>query len=72
MVFHEFITRAGKVTTMLWYVFSAVMCSFLLFYYGIEVIVLVLECVMTSLYCFQVMDMLGPSLWDVWNNNSHT
>lgn len=20
----------------------------------------------------QVMDMLGPSLWDVWNNNSHT
>ncbi|XP_019171963.1 PREDICTED: casein kinase 1-like protein HD16 [Ipomoea nil] len=19
-----------------------------------------------------VMDMLGPSLWDVWNNNSHT
>lgn len=71
MVFHEFITRAGKVTTMLWYVFLAVMCSFLLFY-GIEVIVLVLECVMTSLYCFQVMDMLGPSLWDVWNNNSHT
>jgi len=71
MVFHEFITRAGKVTTMLWYVFFAVMCSFLLFY-GIEVIVLVLECVMTSLYCFQVMDMLGPSLWDVWNNNSHT
>lgn len=70
MVFHEFITRAGKVTTMLWYVFFAVMCSFLLFY-GIEVIVLVLECVMTSLYCFQVMDMLGPSLWDVWNNNSH-
>ena len=71
MVFHEFITRAGKVTIMLWYVFLAVMCSFLLFY-GIEVIVLVLECVMTSLYCFQVMDMLGPSLWDVWNNNSHT
>lgn len=71
MVFHEFITRAGKVTTMLWYVFFAVMCSFLLFY-GIEVIVLVLECVMMSLYCFQVMDMLGPSLWDVWNNNSHT
>lgn len=71
MVFHEFITRAGKVTIMLWYVFFAVMCSFLLFY-GIEVIVLVLECVMMSLYCFQVMDMLGPSLWDVWNNNSHT
>lgn len=71
MVFHEFITKAGKVTTMLWYVFFAVMCSFLLFY-GIEVIVLVLECVMMSLYCFQVMDMLGPSLWDVWNNNSHT
>ncbi|KAI9109377.1 hypothetical protein K1719_019431 [Acacia pycnantha] len=20
----------------------------------------------------KVMDMLGPSLWDVWNNNSHT
>jgi len=20
----------------------------------------------------QVMDMLGPSLWDVWNNNSHS
>jgi hypothetical protein len=19
----------------------------------------------------KVMDMLGPSLWDVWNNNSH-
>ncbi|PPD82223.1 hypothetical protein GOBAR_DD20846 [Gossypium barbadense] len=25
------------------------------------------------LQCFeQVMDILGPSLWDVWNNNSHT
>lgn len=23
-------------------------------------------------FCMQVMDMLGPSLWDVWNNNSHT
>lgn len=22
--------------------------------------------------CLQVMDMLGPSLWDVWNNNAHT
>ncbi|XP_019175846.1 PREDICTED: casein kinase 1-like protein HD16 [Ipomoea nil] len=21
-------------------------------------------------YCIMVMDMLGPSLWDVWNNNS--
>ncbi|XP_028056887.1 casein kinase 1-like protein HD16 isoform X1 [Camellia sinensis] len=27
-----------------------------------------------ALYLFptKVMDMLGPSLWDVWNNNSHT
>lgn len=24
------------------------------------------------LIIIQVMDMLGPSLWDVWNNNSHT
>lgn len=24
-----------------------------------------------KLCCVQVMDMLGPSLWDVWNNNSH-
>ncbi|KAH1066444.1 hypothetical protein J1N35_031431 [Gossypium stocksii] len=23
-------------------------------------------------YYVMVMDMLGPSLWDVWNNNSHT
>ncbi|KAI7752818.1 hypothetical protein M8C21_001290 [Ambrosia artemisiifolia] len=23
-------------------------------------------------YYIMVMDMLGPSLWDVWNNNSHT
>ncbi|GJM93164.1 hypothetical protein PR202_ga09695 [Eleusine coracana subsp. coracana] len=23
-------------------------------------------------YFVMVMDMLGPSLWDVWNNNSHT
>ncbi|KAG8375614.1 hypothetical protein BUALT_Bualt10G0118700 [Buddleja alternifolia] len=25
-----------------------------------------------SEYYIMVMDMLGPSLWDVWNNNSHT
>ncbi|XP_074574101.1 casein kinase 1-like protein HD16 [Curcuma longa] len=23
-------------------------------------------------YYVMIMDMLGPSLWDVWNNNSHT
>ncbi|XP_028550389.1 casein kinase 1-like protein HD16 isoform X2 [Dendrobium catenatum] len=23
-------------------------------------------------YYVMVMDMLGPSLWDIWNNNSHT
>uniref|UniRef100_A0A0D9WDQ8 non-specific serine/threonine protein kinase n=1 Tax=Leersia perrieri TaxID=77586 RepID=A0A0D9WDQ8_9ORYZ len=23
-------------------------------------------------YEWQIMDMLGPSLWDVWNNNSHS
>ncbi|KAJ1388745.1 Serine/threonine-protein kinase, active site [Sesbania bispinosa] len=23
-------------------------------------------------YFIMIMDMLGPSLWDVWNNNSHT
>ncbi|CAL9049742.1 casein kinase 1-like protein HD16 isoform X1 [Musa acuminata AAA Group] len=23
-------------------------------------------------YYIMIMDMLGPSLWDVWNNNSHT
>ncbi|KAH6758146.1 Protein kinase family protein [Perilla frutescens var. frutescens] len=23
-------------------------------------------------YYIMVMDMLGPSLWDIWNNNSHT
>ncbi|KAI3891328.1 hypothetical protein MKX03_023225, partial [Papaver bracteatum] len=23
-------------------------------------------------FYIMVMDMLGPSLWDVWNNNSHT
>lgn len=26
----------------------------------------------TNFLIFQVMDILGPSLWDVWNNNSHT
>lgn len=28
MVFHEFIIRVGKVTTMLWYVLFTLMCTF--------------------------------------------
>lgn len=27
---------------------------------------------LTLLILLQVMDMLGPSLWDVWNSNAHT
>jgi len=34
-------------------------------------LLVVSKCFITTLY-IQVMDMLGPSLWDVWNNNSHT
>lgn len=26
-------------------------------------------CILTLLSCLQVMDMLGPSLWDVWNSS---
>lgn len=29
-------------------------------------------CLHCNLKIMQVMDMLGPSLWDVWNNSSHT
>ncbi|KAG5031136.1 hypothetical protein JHK85_015118 [Glycine max] len=64
MVFREFITRDGMVTTILWYVLTNFLIDERNRGLWLSLHVLVMRC------CIQVMDMLGPSLWDVWNNNN--
>ena len=64
MVFREFITRDGMVTTILWYVLTNFLIDERNRGLWLSLHVLVMRC------CIQVMDILGPSLWDVWNNNN--
>ena len=78
MVYPVYTIRAVKVIIMSWYVLFILLCHSSSFSSASS---------SSNLACFscsgfawlsdlnplfmQVMDMLGPSLWDVWNNNSH-
>lgn len=70
MEFQEFIIRAGKLTTISWYELFAAF-EFMTLKYSFSLARFV-NYIQISLICVQVMDILGPSLWDVWNNSSHT
>lgn len=60
----EYISKGGKETIMLWYwipPFSSLLSALLLS------VSLMLD--PHLLFWPQVMDMLGPSLWDLWNTS---
>jgi hypothetical protein len=75
MEFPVHISKAGKGTTMSWYDFT-VFCLRPICWWSQSLInssqgVFNAECqqFLYDLCCLQVMDMLGPSLWDVWNSS---
>jgi hypothetical protein len=75
MEFPVHISKVGKGTTMSWYDFT-VFCLRPICWWSQRHInssqgVFNAECqqFLHDLFCLQVMDMLGPSLWDVWNSS---
>ena len=62
MEFLSCITKGSKEIIMLWY------CNFSSFFNKFKS-----SCTCPILVAYlQVMDMLGPSLWDVWNSSGQT
>ncbi|KAH9611744.1 hypothetical protein KSS87_012083 [Heliosperma pusillum] len=64
MEYPRCITKGSKETTMLWY-----HCFILLLY---DLLVLSMLYLPVLVPFLQVMDMLGPSLWDVWNTSGQS